>query len=53
MVDHLCDDVLVLQHGRVVEHGPTARVFGQPAHAYTRTLLDAVPVLGPHADEEP
>lgn len=33
--------LLVLQRGQVVERGDTARVFAQPAHAYTRELLDA------------
>ena len=43
VVEWVCDEVLVLQGGRVVEHGPTARVFGQPQHAYTKRLLAAVP----------
>ncbi|WP_405869530.1 MULTISPECIES: dipeptide ABC transporter ATP-binding protein [unclassified Streptomyces] len=37
------DDVLVMRHGRVVEHGPVADVLGAPAEAYTRDLLAAVP----------
>jgi peptide/nickel transport system ATP-binding protein len=46
VVDHLCDEVLVLQQGRMVERGPTAQVFGRPAHPYTRGLLAALPRLG-------
>ncbi|WP_371662453.1 dipeptide ABC transporter ATP-binding protein [Streptomyces sp. NBC_00280] len=37
------DDVLVMRHGRAVEHGPVAAVLGAPAQAYTRELLTAVP----------
>ena len=43
VVEWVCDEVLVLQGGRVVEHGPTAQVFSQPQHAYTQRLLSAVP----------
>ncbi|MFF3440004.1 ABC transporter ATP-binding protein [Streptosporangium sp. NPDC002721] len=45
VVRQLCDQVLILHDGAVVEQGPTARVFERPGHAYTRTLLDAVPRL--------
>ncbi|MEU3335534.1 dipeptide ABC transporter ATP-binding protein [Streptomyces sp. NPDC002144] len=37
------DEVLVMRHGRVVEHGPVADVLGAPAETYTRELLAAVP----------
>ncbi|QNP70356.1 ABC transporter ATP-binding protein [Streptomyces roseirectus] len=37
------DDVLVMRHGRLVEHGPVADVLGAPKDAYTRELLGAVP----------
>ncbi|MFE7269542.1 dipeptide ABC transporter ATP-binding protein [Streptomyces sp. NPDC057623] len=37
------DDVLVMRHGRAVEHGPVAAVLGSPAQPYTRELLGAVP----------
>ncbi|MEU7334142.1 ABC transporter ATP-binding protein [Streptomyces sp. NPDC007074] len=37
------DDVLVMRHGRAVEHGPVATVLGAPREAYTRELLGAVP----------
>ncbi|MFJ4142757.1 ABC transporter ATP-binding protein [Pseudomonas sp. NPDC089734] len=39
----LCDDVLVMQHGQVVEYGPAAEVLVSPRQAYTRQLMDAVP----------
>lgn len=40
------DEVIVMQHGRVVESGPTAQVLRHPAHAYTQKLLSAAPGLG-------
>jgi peptide/nickel transport system ATP-binding protein len=39
------DEVLVMRHGRAVEHGPVAGVLGAPAESYTRELLAAVPRL--------
>lgn len=42
VVSHLADEVLVMQHGKVVEAGPTAKVFAKPREAYTKRLLAAV-----------
>ncbi|WP_448560899.1 dipeptide ABC transporter ATP-binding protein [Trichothermofontia sp.] len=41
----LCDRIAVMQVGRIVEIGPTAAIFTQPQHPYTRTLLQAAPLL--------
>jgi|FEC22Drversion2_1045045.scaffolds.fasta_scaffold00267_46 oligopeptide/dipeptide ABC transporter ATP-binding protein len=43
VVNHVTDAVAVMYLGRVVEQGPTAAVFGAPAHPYTALLLSAVP----------
>ena len=45
VVRHLCDQVAVLQHGRVVEQGSRDTVFMSPRSQYTRDLLAAVPRL--------
>ncbi|MCD5978385.1 ABC transporter ATP-binding protein [Pseudomonas quasicaspiana] len=42
----LCDDVLVMQHGQLIEYGPAGQVLGNPQHSYTRQLMDAVPGKG-------
>ncbi|MFB7474448.1 dipeptide ABC transporter ATP-binding protein [Kitasatospora sp. NPDC056184] len=41
LVRHLCDEVLVMRHGRVVEQAPAERLFTAPEHPYTRQLLAA------------
>jgi peptide/nickel transport system ATP-binding protein len=43
VISEMCDRVLVMLRGRVVEEGPTARVYRQPQHDYTRKLIAAVP----------
>ncbi|WP_245392180.1 ABC transporter ATP-binding protein [Salinicola halophyticus] len=44
----ICDEVMVMQKGIVVEYGPAERVLGSPEHAYTRSLMLAAP--GRHWD---
>jgi peptide/nickel transport system ATP-binding protein len=42
----ICDRIAVMQRGVVVETGPTARVFAEPQHAYTKSLFAAAPGQG-------
>lgn len=47
VAQQLCDRIIVMARGRIVETAPTATLFSRPAHAYTRELLAAVlPVHG-------
>jgi ABC-type glutathione transport system ATPase component len=43
VVRHLCEQVAVMQDGRIVEHGPSVSIFTAPQHAFTRSLLEASP----------
>ena len=45
VVRHVCDQVMVMYLGRVVEAGPTGDVFASPQHPYTRLLLESAPTL--------
>ncbi|MEV4016459.1 ATP-binding cassette domain-containing protein [Nonomuraea angiospora] len=45
VVRHVCETVAVMSRGEIVESGPVDEVWAAPAHAYTRTLLQAVPTL--------
>ena len=47
VVDMVCDEVLVLYQGRVVEQGSPQALFVAAAHPYTRALMAAVPLAEP------
>ena len=46
VVAEICDRVLVMYSGRLVEEAPVERLFAAPAHPYTQGLLAALPRLG-------
>ena len=50
MVEYLCDRVGVMYHGRLVELAPTAQLFANPQHPYTKALLSAIPIPDPIAE---
>lgn len=47
VVEHVSTQLAVMYLGRFVETGPTAEIYRQPAHPYTKLLLDAAPSLDP------
>jgi len=47
VVRYLAHEVAVMYLGRIVELGPTERIFARPAHPYTRALLASIPTLDP------
>jgi peptide/nickel transport system ATP-binding protein len=46
----VCDRIAVMYAGRIVEEGPSTRVFDEPAHPYTRALAAAFPRIGELGD---
>ena len=51
VVAEVCDDVVVMYSGRVVEKGDVRSIFANPSHPYTRGLLASIPKLGEYAEE--
>ncbi|CEI29608.1 ABC transporter ATP-binding protein [Propionibacterium freudenreichii] len=45
VVRHVCDSVVVMKSGRIVEHGNIEQVYEHPSQEYTRTLLASIPRL--------
>jgi oligopeptide/dipeptide ABC transporter ATP-binding protein len=52
VVKHVADDVAVMYLGRIVERAPAATIYSLPRHPYTRSLLSAVPVPDPKAQQQ-
>jgi len=48
VVRHLCDRVLVMYHGKIIEQGSVEEIFSTPRHDYTKMLLNAMPKLPPN-----
>ncbi|MGH8310219.1 MAG: oligopeptide/dipeptide ABC transporter ATP-binding protein, partial [Steroidobacteraceae bacterium] len=52
VVRRLCERVLVLYLGRMMELAPTGTLYSRPSHPYTRALLAAVPVPDPDVQRQ-
>ena len=53
VVQHICDRVLVMHQGRVVESGDVDEIFANPQENYTKLLLSAIPSPDPDVPLEP
>jgi peptide/nickel transport system ATP-binding protein len=51
VVSQVADRVAVMRHGLLLEEGSTAAIFRSPQHAYTRSLLGAIPTLQTDVDQ--
>jgi len=51
VIRHITDNIAVMYLGRIVERGPTMKVYETPQHPYTRALLDSIPRLVTDGDE--
>jgi oligopeptide/dipeptide ABC transporter ATP-binding protein len=52
VVEHLCQRIVVMYLGRVVESGPAHSIGHNPQHPYTQVLLSAVPTVNPSAKRD-
>lgn len=51
-IKYLCDNIVILYLGKILEYGPVNQVIDQPQHPYTKALLSAVPVPDPDYERE-
>ena len=52
MIRHIADRVAIMYLGKIMELGPSARVYDAPLHPYTKALLSAVPIPDPALESE-
>ncbi|SVB66479.1 uncharacterized protein METZ01_LOCUS219333, partial [marine metagenome] len=52
VVNKICDRVVVMHQGKLIEQGETKRIFQHPTSQYTKDLLDSVPVPDPRLEKE-
>ncbi len=50
VVRHMCDRVMIMKSGKIIESGQTDEVYGSPQHSYTQELLAAIPTVRKSSD---
>lgn len=51
-IKYLCDNIVIMYLGKILEYGPVNEVIDNPQHPYTKALLSAVPVPDPDYERE-
>lgn len=52
VIEHICDRVIIMYLGKIVEIGKKEDIFHDPRHPYTKALLSAIPVVDPETKRE-
>ena len=52
VVAEVCRRVIVMYAGKIIEEGPSSKIFTTPQHPYTMGLLKSVPLMGEHVKDE-
>lgn len=53
LLKHVCDRIVIMYLGRVVERGPAKEVINNPKHPYTKALVSSTPVIDPEKKRQP
>ncbi len=48
----ICDRILVLYNGEIVEMGKAEDIYQNPQHEYTKNLLDSIPLTDPEMERQ-
>ncbi|UJF15373.1 ATP-binding cassette domain-containing protein [Jeotgalibaca sp. MA1X17-3] len=48
VVRYMCDRIIVMNQGKIIEMGPSKEVYNQPQTEYTKSLLQAIPISSPY-----
>ncbi len=52
IVRQICDRILVLYNGEIVEMGKAEDIYQNPQHEYTKNLLDSIPLTAPEKERQ-
>jgi len=52
LLKHVCDRIVIMYLGEVVESGPAKQIINDPKHPYTQALVSSVPIIDPDIERE-